>query len=81
MTVKHKFAEVFIVIGRIGAFGSNSTQLTLASINPESWGAAIAQWICLHLPFCRPRFKVPSTPSRYDFIIYIQIGAEFVCAL
>ena len=23
----------------------------------ETWCAAIAQWICLRLPFCRPRFK------------------------
>ena len=69
MTVKHKFAEVFIVIGRIGAFGSNSTQLTLASIKPESWGAAIAQWICLHLPFCRPRFESQAHQLRfYQFI-------------
>jgi len=22
-----------------------------------SWSAAIAQWICLHLPFCRPGFE------------------------
>ena len=23
----------------------------------EGWGAAIAQWICVHLPFCRPGFE------------------------
>ena len=37
-------------------------------------GAAIAQWICLRLPSCRPH-------SIYAFIIYSEICTIFVIVL
>ena len=43
--------------------------------NFELWGAAIAQWICLRLPSCRPGFE--SQVHHLHFFIY-SICAIFV---
>ena len=42
-------------------------------------GASIAQWICLHIPSCRPGFD--SQDSICTFIIYSQFCAIFVLVM
>ena len=34
-------------------------------------GAAIAQWICLRLPFCRPGFEFPKHHLHFKFLCFI----------
>ena len=34
-------------------------------------GAAIAQWICLHLPFCRPGFESQAHHLRFYHLKYL----------
>ena len=38
-----------------------------------SWGAAIAQWICVRLPYCHPRFESQAHHLHFlysNFVLY-----------
>ena len=54
----------------------NSTTVTRTKIVQQQidnkWGAAIAQWICLRLPSCRPKLESLAHHLRF-FQISIQI--------
>ena len=53
--------------------------MTVCSKNKPR-GAAIAQWIHLHLPSCRPRFRSQANHLSFYFI-YSQICPIFVIEL
>ena len=42
----------------------------------KEWGAAVAQWICLHLPSCRPGLKSQAHHLCFyhysQFVIYLS---------
>ena len=68
-----------IEIGRVGGSslveGGVQQDWPVGQTNFIRLGVAIAQWICLHLPFCHPRFE--SQACVYAFIIYSQICTNF----